>query len=59
MASDLDAFFGCPEDLGVDGDNIKMNLREIGWEGVNWIHVAQDREWRLVLVITVMNLRVP
>jgi hypothetical protein len=23
-------------------DNIKMNLREIGWEGVDWIHVAHD-----------------
>jgi hypothetical protein len=23
-------------------DNIKMDIREIGWEGVNWIHLAQD-----------------
>jgi hypothetical protein len=24
-------------------DNIKMDLREIGWDGVDWIDVAQDR----------------
>jgi hypothetical protein len=24
--------------------NIKMYLRELGWEGVNWIHLAQDRD---------------
>jgi hypothetical protein len=40
-------------------DNIKMDLREIGWDGVDWIDLAQDRdEWR-ALVNTVMNLRVP
>jgi hypothetical protein len=33
--------------------------REIGWDGMNWIDLAQDRdEWR-ALVNTVMNLRVP
>jgi hypothetical protein len=40
-------------------DNIGMDLREIGREGVDWIHLAQDRDsWR-GLVNTVMNLRVP
>jgi hypothetical protein len=40
-------------------DNIKMNLREIGFGDVDWIHWAQDRDrWR-ALVSTVMNLRVP
>jgi hypothetical protein len=29
--------------LGVDGDNIKMNLNEIGCEVVDWFHLAQDR----------------
>jgi hypothetical protein len=40
-------------------DNIRMDLREIGLEGVDWIHLAQDRDqWRAV-VNTVMNIRVP
>jgi hypothetical protein len=38
-------------------DNIKMDLREIGWDGMDWIDLAQDRnQWR-DLVNTVMNLR--
>jgi hypothetical protein len=40
-------------------DNIKMNLREIGWGGMNWTDLAQDREQSRALVGTVMNLRVP
>jgi hypothetical protein len=40
-------------------DNIKMDLLEVGWRGMDWINVAQDRDrWR-ALVHTVMNLRVP
>jgi hypothetical protein len=40
-------------------DNIKMDLREIGFGDVDWIHWAQDRDrWR-ALVNTVMNLRIP
>jgi hypothetical protein len=40
-------------------DNIKMDLREIGIDGANWIQLAQDRvQWR-GFVNTVMNLRVP
>jgi hypothetical protein len=36
-----------------------MDLREIGWDGMDWIDLAQDREkWR-TLVNEVMNLRVP
>jgi hypothetical protein len=36
-----------------------MDLREIGWEGVDWIDMAQDRDkWR-ALVNTVLNRRVP
>jgi hypothetical protein len=37
-------------------DNIKMDLREIGWEGVDWIHLAQDRDQWLTLVNMIMNL---
>jgi hypothetical protein len=40
-------------------DNIRMDLREIGWEGVDWTHLAQDRDQRRDHVITGMNLRVP
>jgi len=40
-------------------DNIRRDLREIGWEGVDWIHLAQDREQWRALVNTVINLRVP
>jgi hypothetical protein len=25
-------------------DNIRMDLRERGWDGMNWMHVAQDRD---------------
>jgi hypothetical protein len=39
--------------------NIKMNLREIGWDGVDWIDLAQNRDQWRALVNTVMNLRVP
>jgi hypothetical protein len=39
-------------------DGIKVDVREIGWGGVEWIQLAQDRDrWRAV-VSAVMNLRV-
>jgi hypothetical protein len=40
-------------------DNIKIDLREIGWDGVDWIDLAQDRDKWKALVNTVMNLRIP
>jgi hypothetical protein len=40
-------------------DNIKINLREIGWDGMDWIDLAQDRDQWRSLVNTVTNLRVP
>jgi hypothetical protein len=40
-------------------DNIKMDVREIGWDGRDWIDLAQDRgQWR-VFVNAAMNLQVP
>jgi hypothetical protein len=40
-------------------DNIQMHLREVGWDGMDWIDLAQDRDpWR-ALVNTVMKLRIP
>jgi hypothetical protein len=36
-----------------------MDLREIGWDGVDWVNLAQDRDQWRTLVNVVMNLRVP
>jgi hypothetical protein len=40
-------------------DNIKMDLREIGWDVVDWMDMAQDRDQWRALVNTVLNFRVP
>jgi hypothetical protein len=40
-------------------DSIKMDLREIGWDGMDWIKLAQDRDQSMAVVNKVMNLRVP
>jgi hypothetical protein len=37
-------------------DNINMEHREIGWEAVEWINVAQDTDWWWVFVNVVMSL---
>jgi hypothetical protein len=39
-------------------NNIKMDIREIGWDAVDWIDMAQDRDQRRAFVTTVLNLRV-
>jgi hypothetical protein len=40
-------------------DNIEMDLREIGWSGMDWIDLEEDwDQWR-ALVNTMMNFRVP
>jgi hypothetical protein len=40
-------------------DNIKKDLREIRWHGMDWIYLAQDRDQWWTLVNMVINLRVP
>ena len=40
-------------------DNIKMDLKDVGCRGMDWIELAQDRDNWGGLVNTVMNLRVP
>jgi hypothetical protein len=40
-------------------DNIKMDLRDIGWDGMDWIDLTQDRDQWKALVNKVRNLRVP
>jgi hypothetical protein len=39
-------------------DNIKMDLREIGWDGMDWIYLAQDKDQWRATVNAVMNVRV-
>jgi hypothetical protein len=40
-------------------DNIKIDCREIRWDGMEWVDLAQDKDHYRALVNTVMNLRVP
>jgi hypothetical protein len=40
-------------------DNIRMDLGETGWEVVDWMHLAQDRDQQRAVVNTVMNLQCP
>ena len=39
-------------------NNIKMDLQEVGWRGMDWIDLAQDKDRMRALVNAVMNLRV-
>jgi hypothetical protein len=38
---------------------IKMNIRVIGWDGMDWIYLAQDRDQWRALVRTLINLQIP
>jgi hypothetical protein len=40
-------------------DSIKMDLRVLGWGGMDWIDLAQERDQSRALVNMVMNLQVP
>jgi hypothetical protein len=37
----------------------KIDLREIGWDGVGWIYMAQGRDQWRAFVNTILNIRVP
>jgi hypothetical protein len=50
---------GKPEGKRPLGNDNKMDLRDIGWDGMNSIDLAQDRDWWRPLVKTVINLRIP
>jgi len=41
------------------GDNIRVNPKETGWKGVDWIHMAQDRDKRWVCLKTIIISQVP
>jgi hypothetical protein len=47
------------EDSGVEDDNIKMDLQNIGWEDEDWSHVAPDRDQWRTLMNVVMNFQIP
>jgi hypothetical protein len=39
--------------------NIHMDLREVGWDGMDWIDLTQDRDQWRALINTVINVRFP
>jgi hypothetical protein len=49
------AFMACYR----DSFSFKMDRRKIGWGGINWIDLAQDRDQWRALVNTLISLRVP
>jgi hypothetical protein len=40
-------------------ENIKIDVRDIGWGGMDWINLAQDKDQWRALVNTLINLQVP
>jgi hypothetical protein len=63
--SSYNILVGKPEKKGLFGrprcrweNNIRTDLEETGWEDVDWIHMAQDRDQWRALVNTAKNLRV-
>jgi hypothetical protein len=48
------------EDLGIRWEgNVRLDVRETGWDSVDWIHLTQDRNQWWALMNTVMNIWVP
>jgi hypothetical protein len=45
--------------MGTGGDNIRMDLREMQWDGMDCIDLAEDKGQWWALLRTVMNLGVP
>jgi hypothetical protein len=65
MRNSYSILVGRPEEkrpLGKPGrrweGNIRINVREIGWEDADWIHMAQDSDQWRALMNTIMKLRV-
>jgi hypothetical protein len=56
MKNDYKILVGRPEPRWED--NIRMDLREIGWEDVDWMHMDQNRDQWRALANMMMNLRV-
>lgn len=50
---------GIPDNLGVNGNNIKMNLTEVGWDGVEWIDLPLDTDHWDAVENTIIDLWVP
>jgi hypothetical protein len=65
MRNAYEVLVGKPEEKRLLGrprrrrKDIGIDLRETGWEGVDWIHLPHDRDRLRAVVKTVMNLRVP
>jgi hypothetical protein len=55
----LESLKGSRRPRHTQDDDIKMDLRKVRWEVVDWIHLAQDRDWWQAVVNMVMNLQVP
>jgi len=65
MKSACNVLMGKPEWKNLFGrprrrweDNMRMDLKETGWEGMDWFHLAQDRDHWQAVINTGMNLRV-
>lgn len=48
----------CSKDTGVD-KSIKIDLRDTGFEDVNWIYLGKERDWWQAIVNIIINLQVP
>jgi hypothetical protein len=49
----------CPVKIQHNSTKLWKSMKKVGWDGVDWIDMAQDRDQWRALVNTVLNLRVP